>query len=159
MNATQKFAGSNASAAKSWLRALELTAPIARHRDRVFPAVIDELAARKGDAPALLSQRACFTYRALSERSNQYARWALDQGLAKGDTVCLMMPNRPEFLAVWLGITKIGGVVALMNTNLKGPSLAHCVNIVEPKHVIVGAELRDELTAALPGFPAGVHLG
>ena len=154
MNATQKFAGSNASAAKSWLRALEWTAPIARHRDRVFPAVIDELAARKGDAPALLSQRACFTYRALSERSNQYARWALDQGLAKGDTVCLMMPNRPEFLAVWLGITKIGGVVALMNTNLKGPSLAHCVNLVEPKHVIVGAELRDELTAALPGFPA-----
>ena len=30
------------------------------------------------------------------------------------------MPNRPEFLALWLGVTRIGGVVALLNTNLTG---------------------------------------
>ena len=28
------------------------------------------------------------------------------------------MPNRPEYLAIWLGITRVGGVVALLNTNL-----------------------------------------
>ena len=58
----------NGSAAKAWLRALELTAPIARNRDRVLPTVIEELAAQFGDAPALLSDRECLTYRALSER-------------------------------------------------------------------------------------------
>ena len=42
----------------------------------------------------------------------------------KGDTVCLLMPNRPEFLAIWLGITRVGGVVALLNTNLTGTALA-----------------------------------
>ena len=131
----------NGSAAKAWLRALELTAPIARNRDRILPTVIEELAARFGDAPALLSDRECLTYRALAERSNQYARWALEQGLAKGDVVCLLMPNRPEYMAIWLGITSVGGVVALLNTNLAGPSLAHCINIVAPKHLIVAAEL------------------
>ena len=50
----------------------------------------------------------------------RYARWALDQGLAKGETVCLMMPNRPEYLAIWLGLTRVGVVVALINTNLRG---------------------------------------
>ena len=51
------------------------------------------------------------------------------------------MPNRPEFMAIWLGITKVGGVVALLNTNLAGASLAHCIDIVAPKHLIVAAEL------------------
>src|SRR5690348_960008 len=126
--------GRNRSPAKAWLRALELTAPIATHPDRIFPGVIEEVAEEFAEAPALLSDFECLSYRALAERSHQYARWALAQGLAKGDTVCLMMPNRPEYLAVWLGITSIGAVVALLNTQLVGPSLTHCVNIVAPKH-------------------------
>ena len=52
-------------------------------------------------------------------RSNRYARWAWRKAKGKGDTICLM-PNRPEFLALWLGVTRIGGVVALLNTNLTG---------------------------------------
>jgi fatty-acyl-CoA synthase len=140
--------------AKAWLRALEKTAPIARNRDRVFPTVIDDLAVHFADAPALLSAHECFSYRELSERSNQCARWALEQGLHKGDAVCLMMPNRPEYLAIWLGITKIGGVVSLLNTNLTGTSLAHCVKVVEPKRVIVAAEFGGVFRAALPDFPA-----
>ena len=58
------------------------------------------------------------------------------------------MPNRPEYMAVWIGITRAGGVVALLNTNLVGPSLAHCIDIVEPKHVIVAAELADVFATA-----------
>ena len=54
------------------------------------------------------------------------------------------MPNRPEYMAIWLGITAVGGVVALLNTQLRGPSLAHCIDIVAPKHVIVAAELPRE---------------
>ena len=123
--------------AKAWLRALEMTAPITRNRDRVLPTVIHEVAARMGDAPALISNRECLTYRGLAERANQYARWALDQGLAKGDVVCLMMTNRPEYFAIWLGITSVGVVVSLLNTNLVGSSLAHCIRIVSPKLAMV----------------------
>jgi fatty-acyl-CoA synthase len=130
------------------LRTLRMTTPIARHPARVFPVVVEELAKRYGDAPALISEREHFTYRGLGARSNRYARWALTQGIAKGDTVCLMMPNRPEFLAIWLGITRVGGVVALLNTNLTGPALAHCINAVAPKHIIVAAELVTPLQTA-----------
>ena len=34
--------------------------------------------------------------------------------------VCLLMPNRPEYMAIWLGLTRVGGVVALINTQLRG---------------------------------------
>ena len=77
------------SSAKAWARALERTAPIVRRPDRTLPTVIEELAERFGDAPALLSNGECLTYRALAERSTRYARWAVAQELAKGDAVCL----------------------------------------------------------------------
>ncbi|PYM47042.1 MAG: long-chain-acyl-CoA synthetase [Candidatus Rokuibacteriota bacterium] len=140
---------SDRSAAQAWLRALELTARIPKHPHRILSTVIEELAEKFGEAPALLSDRECLTYRALAERSNRYARWALEQGLAKGDAVCLFMPNRPEYMAIWLGITRVGGIVSLLNTNLAGPSLAHCINTVGPTHVIAAAELVDPLTTAL----------
>ena len=130
---------------KGALRTLKLTTPIAKNPTRIFPQVILELADKYGDALALLSDREHFTYRELAARSNRYARWALAQDLRKGDTVCLMMPGRPEFLAAWIGITRVGGVVALINTHLTGTALAYCINVVSPKHIIVAAELFDAL--------------
>ena len=90
------------------------------------------------------------TYRALSERSNQYARWALAHGLVKGGVVGLLMTNRPEYFAIWLGITSVGGVVALLNTNLVGASLAHCIDTVSPRHLIVSEEYVDTTVEAMP---------
>ncbi|MCC6779954.1 MAG: long-chain-acyl-CoA synthetase [Hyphomicrobiales bacterium] len=132
------------------LRTLKLTTPIARHPTRVFPQVIAELADKYGDIPALISERERFSYRELANRCNRYARWALQRDVAKGDTVCLLMPNRPEFLAIWLGITRVGGVVALLNTHLTGTALAHCINVVSPKHIIVAAELVGAFISARP---------
>jgi fatty-acyl-CoA synthase len=131
----------NDSALRDWVRALEGTAPVAASPQRLLYHVIAELADGQGDAPALIGVGGeSLTYRALIERANRYAYWALDQGLAKNETVCLMMPNRPEYLAIWLGLTNAGVVLALINTELRGHSLAHCIDIVSPKHLIVAAE-------------------
>jgi fatty-acyl-CoA synthase len=138
------------SQSQAWLRALQKTAPIAGAPLRIFPAVIEELADAHGEATALLSGEESLSYGALAARSNQYARWALAQGIAKGDAVALLMPNRPEYMAIWLGITSVGGIVSLLNTNLLGPSLAHCVDIVAPRRIIVAAALAGALAAAVP---------
>ncbi len=141
----------NSSPAKTWLRALELTAPIGQSPERLFSSVIEDWADKSPESPALLSTRESLTYRALAERSNQCTRWALAQGLGKGDAVCLVMPNRPEYLAIWLGITRTGCAVALVNTNLTGPSLAHSLTLIAPRHILVAAELLDRVTVALAG--------
>ncbi len=104
----QTTARPGASVSRAWLRALELTAPIPRQRERVLPTVVDGLGHRLGEKPALLSDRECFTYLELAGRARRYARWALAQGLTKGDVVGLLMPNRPEYLAIWLGVTRVG---------------------------------------------------
>jgi fatty-acyl-CoA synthase len=139
-------------ASRAWLRALELTSPITKSPLRVFPAVVEELAERFGDAPALLSDRESLSFRKLMERSNRYTRWALAQGLRKGDAVCLLMANCPEYMAIWLGITRAGGTVALVNSNLVGTSLAHCIDAVDPKHVIAGSDLVETFEQARPAL-------
>ena len=138
-----------ASPAKAWLRALELTAPLTRDRFRTLPTVIQEASVRFGEAPALLSERESFTYAQLAARANKYARWAMEQGLTKGDVVCLLMTNRPEYFAIWLGITSVGAAVSLLNTNLVGPSLTYSTRIVAPKCIIASTEFTGALHDAL----------
>lgn len=126
---------------KAWVRALELTAPIDRRLAPTLPVLIESLAERFGAAPALTDRVTSLSYRELADSVNRHARWALEVGLAPGDTVCLLMPNCPDYLAIWLGLTRAGVVVSLLNTNLSGEALAHSINIVAPRYVIVAATL------------------
>jgi fatty-acyl-CoA synthase len=143
---------------KDWLRALELTQRIDQAPHRTLAVVIDELAERLGDAPALLADREQLSFRGLAERSRRYARWALDQGLTRGDVVALLMPNRPEYVAVWLGLGRIGVATALINTNLRGASLAHCLKVAAPRAVIADAALAEALAAVTHDLPAETRL-
>jgi fatty-acyl-CoA synthase len=145
---TQPLAKKDASASKAWLRALELTAKIEDAPARTFPAVVEELGARFGAAPALIGQRESFSHAELAARANRYARWAMAEGIEKGDTVCLLLPNSPDYLAIWLGITRIGGIAALLNTNLKDDALAHCIAVAAPHHIIASESLAGGMTTA-----------
>ncbi len=138
------------SAAKSWLKAIELTSRIEADPCRLFADVVEDWSKRQPGRHALVSESETLSYRALAERINRYARWALSAGIEAGDTVCLVMPTRPDYVAAWLGVTRVGGVVALINTRLVGPSLAHCINVANAGHVILASELADVFEAARP---------
>ncbi|KAK9295155.1 hypothetical protein QLX08_010436 [Tetragonisca angustula] len=86
-----------------------------------------------------------WTYSDINKYSNQIARVFQEAGYVKGDAVALMMPNRPEYVAIWLGLGKIGVVTALINTNLRLQSLIHCLRIAEVKSIIY----TEEYTSAL----------
>jgi len=105
--------------------------------------IVDGFARDTPCAPAILFEERTLSYAQLAQDANRYAHWAHAQGIAQGETVALLMENRPEYIAAWLGLLKAGAVVALINTNLRGAPLAHSIAVAEVKHVIVGAELAD----------------
>lgn len=142
--------GPKPSAAKVWLKAIELTSRIEAEPVRLFADIVEDWAAKQPEQLALISDRETLSYRQLAARINQYARWAVANGVGPGTTIALMMPGRPDYLAAWLGISRVGGVVALINTNLVGSSLAHCINVAGPAHVIVASEFRDAYASAAP---------
>jgi fatty-acyl-CoA synthase len=138
------------SASKTWLKAIELTARIETLPGRLFTDVIDDWAQRQPDRVALVTDDASLDYEGLSKRINRYARWARSAGVAKGDTVALIMPNGIDYVAAWLGISRVGSVVALINTKLVGQSLAHCIDVAKPAQIIVAHELNEALDSASP---------
>ncbi|HEX4196066.1 MAG TPA: long-chain-acyl-CoA synthetase [Caulobacteraceae bacterium] len=87
------------------------------------------------------------TYGELDEIANRYAHWAVEHGIRRGETVALYAPNRVDYLAIWYGLTKVGVATALINNNLAGAQLAHCVEIAAAAHAIVDAETAPALNA------------
>jgi fatty-acyl-CoA synthase len=138
------------SASKIWLKAIELTARIETLPGRLFADIVDDWAQRQPDRVALVADDASLDYEGLSKRINRYARWARSAGVAKGDTVALIMPNGIDYVAAWLGISRVGSVVALINTKLVGQSLAHCIDVAKPAQIIVAHELNEALDSASP---------
>jgi fatty-acyl-CoA synthase len=139
----------------AWIRALQRTASIGQD-GITLPALIDGLASRFESAPALVGAEATLSYRELAIRCNRYARWGLAQGLRSGDAVGLMMANCAEYMAIWLGLSRIGAVVALINNNLAGAALVHSVSIAAPRALIVGGDLASRLMAVRARLDSGV---
>ncbi len=48
-----------------------------------------------------------------------------------------------RYAPLWLGMSKIGVVGALVNFNLRNKSLAHCIQAAEAKAVIFSSELTE----------------
>ena len=142
---------------ESWVRSLEKVGPIAQNPECTLPVLIESLADRFDAAPALLSRNESLSYRALAERSRRYTAWALKHRLSAGDVVCLLMPNSPEYVAIWIGVSRMGAIVSLLNTHIAAESLAHAVNVVRPKQVIVGAALSDAFKAIAPRLSSDIR--
>ena len=145
-----KTSTAKTSTAKTWLKAIELTSRIEAEPHRLFADVVQEWAQQQPERLALLSDGKSFTYRELAARINRYARWALDLGIRGGGTVCLLMSNRPDYLACWLGISSVGATVALINTRLVGQSLAHCIDIAQADHIVLADDCVGAFETACP---------
>lgn len=138
------------------MRALQATAAIDRGQAPILPMLFDSLAERFTDRPALIAKDGSLSYRALAEAINRYARWGVAQQFVPGDVVCLLMANHIDYMPIWLGLTRIGVVVALINSNLTAAPLAHAIRAVSPRAVIVGGALSRELLAIHDQLPASL---
>jgi fatty-acyl-CoA synthase len=98
--------------------------------------------------PAMTFEGRTVTYGELDAIANRYAHWGRGLNLRRGQTVALFMPNRLEYFAVWYGLSKIGVVTALINNQLSGPALAHCLTVSGAAHLIVDSETSPVFEAA-----------
>jgi fatty-acyl-CoA synthase len=112
----------------------DLQAAVAEHRDR----------------PALSFEGRTLSYGEMDAVANRFAHWGRGLNLRRGQTVALFLPNRLEYFPIWYGLSKIGVVTALINSQLAGLPLAHCLNLCGASHVILDNETAPMLEAAKP---------
>jgi fatty-acyl-CoA synthase len=101
-----------------------------------FEAAVDKFA----DRTALAFEGQRYSYRQIDALANRFAAWGLAQGVSRGDTVAVLLPNCAAYAPAWIGLAKIGAAAALINTNLTGAALAHCLSISGARHVITDTE-------------------
>lgn len=113
--------------------------------------IADELEMRVdkyGDNLAFIEDETELTYDDVEIYANRVAAWAQAEGCKVGDTVAVFVRNRAEYVAVWFGLSKVGVIPALLNYQLAGPALAHCLNISDAKILILDHEMADQWAAA-----------
>lgn len=111
-------------------------------------------AANFGDRPALVFEGHAVTWAEFNARANRFAGTLQEAGLEPGDSVSVMMPNGIDMLAIAVAANKLGVIASLINTNLTGRPLSHCLTVTQSKKCIFGAELAE----AIAGVKADLHL-
>ena len=122
----------------------------------IIPDLFVRTAAKHKNKPAILYEDEVWTFQDIENYSNAVANYFRNEGYTCGDTVAIVLENSPEYVALWLGMAKIGVRAALINTNLRGDSLLHCVNISDAKAVVYGKQFAG-VVAAIASSLAGKH--
>ncbi|EDW73706.2 uncharacterized protein Dwil_GK19548 [Drosophila willistoni] len=120
--------------------------------------IFESNVARHPDKLAIVSETQQWTFRQVNEHANRVANVFHSHGYKKGDVVGLLLENRPEFVATWLGLSKIGVITPLINTNLRGPSLQHSIKVGQCTALIYGATFRSAVMDIAKDLPAHVGL-
>ncbi len=105
-----------------------------------FALRVQSTAKRFGHCTAIIFEGREVSWEALNAHANRYANSLQDLGLVRGDTVGVLMENRIEFLVAIIALNKLGVTSALINTNLTGRPLIHCIRITASRMCIVGEE-------------------
>ncbi len=106
-----------------------------------LPLFVQQHAQNRPNSTALICEEEEVSWQELNDRANRVAQKLTDMGVVEGDCVSLFMQNRIDFVACTLGISKIGAIVGMINTNLIRQPLTHCINLIKSKKCIFGEEL------------------
>jgi fatty-acyl-CoA synthase len=115
-----------------------------------FADRFEEQVERAPERDALVQGDRRLRYHELDAAANRFAQWAKSIGVNRGDVVALLLGNRPELVIAQIGLAKLGAVSAMINHNLRGMPLAHCVEIAKPVCAVVNAEFQEEWESAQP---------
>jgi acyl-CoA synthetase (AMP-forming)/AMP-acid ligase II len=110
-------------------------------------AMLERRAAETPNRVALLFEDEVYTWAAFNDWANRCANALKDAGVGKGDVVAVMISNRPVFLALTMGVMKLGAISALVNTGLQGEVLAQSLRLAGPKVLVVGEDLLPNIAA------------
>ena len=110
-----------------------------------FGKIVEHRAEEKPFARFVRFEHHDLTYEEFHRNGNKVAHFMTSLGLKKGQTCAVMLPNSPEFLAVWLGLARIGVIEVPINTALKGDLLSYILNKAECQAIVISSQWVDRL--------------
>ena len=95
----------------------------------------------RADGVALLSDARTLTFREMSAEVDRVALGLSGLGVRRGDTVALLAPDSPEWVATYFAVIKLGAVVASFNTLLTPSEFEFMLNDCGARVLVVDTSL------------------
>jgi long-chain acyl-CoA synthetase len=136
----------------------ELFRPSLQYPSHPYAEMLARTAECYPEHVAIVFKDVNLTYRELDALVNSFANALLDLGIRKGQTVCLLMTNRPEYVISWFAITRIGAVASPMNPSYKEREVAYQLSNSEAVALVVQQELLPLVEAVRAETPNLEHV-
>ena len=107
-----------------------------------------EAVSRDPDAVFVEISGAILTYRQFQEGARKTASLYQSLGVQPGDRVCLVLPNCPEMLLSWFGLSLLGATMVPINTAYKRDELAFILKDSGARILVAHADFKETATAA-----------
>ena len=118
-------------------------------RERVIHRVLKQKVVEWGNREFFRFKNAVFGYEDFDRESDKVATGLQSLGIAKGDKVAIMLSNRPEFIFLWFGLSKLGAVEVPINTAHRGNLLTYMIDMADCRLIVVEAGFLDRLAPVL----------
>ncbi|MCX5303265.1 MULTISPECIES: long-chain fatty acid--CoA ligase [Streptomyces] len=111
---------------------------------RSVAAVLADSAERRPSHPALVCGAERISYAHLWDRARRYAAALRGQGIGPDDKVALLLPNTPEFAALYFAVLALGAVVVPVHTLLKPAEVSHLLRDSGARALVWAGTLPEE---------------
>ncbi|PIE91946.1 class I adenylate-forming enzyme family protein [Bacillus fungorum] len=98
--------------------------------------ILDNVARKYKKKTALIARDEVITYQEVQERSFQFGNYLLQQGIEKGDRILLKLPNSIDLICLLMGISRVGGVSVIINSQTTKYNYDYIVSDCNPKLII-----------------------
>lgn len=136
-----------------YIRLLSVVRKLQRS-DATLGKIFEESVRRNPQKACFIFEEQIWTFDRCNRFANRVARHFQNAGLRRGHVVGLMMENRPEFVCTWLGLSKLGVIVPLINTNLRSATLLHSVAVADCRALIFSGALCDAIAEVREQLPS-----
>jgi acyl-CoA synthetase (AMP-forming)/AMP-acid ligase II len=92
------------------------------------------------------------TWKQFNDKANRMANALISRGIKKGDVVMHLMMNSIKWLEAYFGILKTGAIAAPLNFRFIARQIKYCVDIAEPKIIILDQDFTDRIQEIRPGL-------
>jgi long-chain acyl-CoA synthetase len=106
-----------------------------------YDRLLTEAAARWPENVAVVFREVSLTHRELESLTNRFARALGELGVGKGDRVCLLTTNCPEYVVAFYAVARVGAVVSPMNPSYREREIEYQLNDADAVAIVVHNDL------------------
>lgn len=120
-----------------------------------LPGVLARRAEATPGKPFILTDDGAWSYAEIEAQAARLAGGLAQAGVARGETVLVMLPDRIETVLVWLAIARLGAIEVPVNVHYRGGILAYQIGDSRARTMVVGGGLSARVAEVLGEAAAG----